>query len=179
MLPEFRVRDSWKKLELLQKLAWQDLGLWVTKVWWKLESRRKCSLYRKRKMVLPDLTSPALQPHSGAVHHWTYLESNWQGGCTLQNAKRLGNECAQTEYFGPVCLLDTVAFLACSALHPISVFLFMLLDLSVYIPQDRIPGAREQIMLCFCLRPECPLTPPVSQFRKHSSTRTILAPQTN
>lgn len=104
MLPEFRISDSWKKLEFLQELVWQQLdhgeedlvGAGIM---------RRCSLFREREGKTPGSSSPTL--YSSLFHHWTYMGANRAKKperYTLGNTRRLGNECARTWYSGPAYL---------------------------------------------------------------------------
>ena len=91
ILSDFRVKNYSTKTGILQELVWQELGLWMRRVWWKLESWRRCSLFKERKDH-SDFSSPAL--HYCTFNHLTYPEANWKGACVtyFQNTRILGNE---------------------------------------------------------------------------------------
>lgn len=99
-------------MELLQELVWQKLGPWMRRVWWKLESWRRCSLFREREGKPSWLLfcSVHLCPQSlNLPGRQLAREPAW---CTFQNTRRLGNECAQLH------ILALLIFLAQPPLLP-------------------------------------------------------------
>lgn len=99
-------------MELLQELVWQKLGPWMRRVWWKLESWRRCSLFREREGKPSWLLfcSVHLCPQSlNLPGRQLAREPAW---CTFQNTRRLGNECVQLH------ILALLIFLAQPPLLP-------------------------------------------------------------
>lgn len=143
MLPKFKVRNSWKKLELLQKHAWQEPGLWVRRVWRELKSRRRCNLCRRRKTILPNLLLLSCSLNSSVFfHHWTYLESNRQVHTLVRWIP--GNDVmipGNNEVY-EWCTLQTS--FQCSSALPLT-------SLCLYTLQAHFRGARKEVT--FCLLP--------------------------
>lgn len=126
---------SWNFYRNLSDRSWDHgrggSGAWIV---------RRYNLFREKEGKHP-CSSPTL--YSSAFYHWTYLEVNRARkpeGCTFQNKRRLGNECAHTSCSGPAYLFSPSSShcsLSCMLLlYPsnlISVPQYILFVLSVFV----------------------------------------------
>lgn len=122
ILSDFRVKNYSTKMGILQELVWQELGLWMRRVWWKLESWRRCSLFREReKRPLWLLVSCSALLHLQSLNlPGSQLERSL---CNiLSEHQNIRKWMFTTSYSGPAYLSSfspaTISSLAYSAIHP-------------------------------------------------------------
>lgn len=143
-------------MEILQELVWQELGLWMKRVWWKLGSWRRCSPFREReRRPLWLLVSCSAPLHLQSLNlPGSQLARSLRNILSEHNTIR--KRMCTTSYSGPAYLSSfspaTTPSLAYSALHPknlisVSSILYSLCVCISFHPNSEGPEKRTH----FCL----------------------------